>query len=55
MIEKMDRALIDLTEMAIDAIAEAKHKKYFDHDFIESACMILSMAYGRFEGDDRND
>lgn len=52
MIEKLDKALTDLTEMTIDAIAEAKEKKLYDHDFIEAACIILSMAYGRF-GDDK--
>lgn len=48
MINKLDEALTDLTEMTLDAIKEAKEKKHFSKDFIEAACIVLSMAYGRF-------
>lgn len=51
-INKLDEALTDLTEMTLDAIKEAKEKKHFSKDFIEAACIVLSMSYGRF-GDDK--
>lgn len=52
MLDKMDESLKDLVEMTVDAIKEAKEKKHFNKDFIEAACIVLSMAYSRFrEGD----
>jgi len=51
MIDKMDKALADLTEMAIDMVENAKAKGTFNKDFIETICIIFSMSYGRFSDD----
>jgi len=51
MLDKLDKALMDLTEMAIDVVEEAKIKKLFNKDLAEAVCIIFSMAYGRFDND----
>jgi len=51
MIDKMDKALADLTEMAIDMVENAKAKQTFNKEFVEAVCIIFSMAYGRFSDD----
>lgn len=52
MVEKLDQALMDLTDMTVDAIADVKKTGKFSRDFAEAVCIVLSMAYGRF-GDDK--
>jgi len=53
MLDKLDGVLSDLVDMTVEAVAEAKEMRHFDHDFIEAACIILSMAYSRFQGDEK--
>lgn len=48
MIEKLDKALMELTEMAIEEIEIAKERDYFSKDFAEAVCIIFTMAYNRW-------
>jgi len=48
---KLDNALDELIEMAIDAIADVKKTGRFSKDFAEAVCIVLSMAYGRYTDD----
>lgn len=52
MIDKLDKALEDLTDIALNVISEAKEKNYFDRDFAEGVCIILTMAYNRWGNGD---
>lgn len=48
MLNRLDKTLTDLIDIAEDVVAEAKEKKYFDRDFAEAIGIILSLAYGRW-------
>lgn len=48
----IDKALMDLTDMACEVIAEAKEKKHFNRDFAEAVGIVLSLAYGRWGNED---
>ena len=52
MIDKMDKALTDLAEMAIEVTEHAKAKGTFNKELVEAVCIVFSMYYGRF-GDDK--
>lgn len=53
MLDRMDRSLKDLTDMAIEMVADAKAKGSFNKDFVEAICIIFSMSYGRFKDNDK--
>lgn len=53
MLDRMDKALKDLTEMACEMVDEAKNRGTFNKDFVETICIIFSMSYGRFRDNDK--
>lgn len=48
MTEKLDKALLDLTEMTLAEIEKAKKAGHWSKDFVEGVCIVLSMGYGRW-------
>lgn len=50
MTDKLDKALMDLTEMTLTEIEKAKKAGHWSKDFVEGVCIVLSMSYGRWPG-----
>lgn len=48
MTDKVDKALMDLTELAIQEVEFARKENYFDRELADSVCTAFSMYYGRF-------
>ena len=48
MLEKVDKMLEDLVELACKETTKAKDSQYFSKDFAEAIGIVISLAYGRW-------
>lgn len=48
MIEKVDKILENLVELAYSESTKVNQKGYFSKDFVEACGIIISLAYGRW-------
>lgn len=48
MLEKVDKMLEDLVDLASAEATKAKDRGYFSKDFAEAIGLVISLAYGRW-------
>lgn len=48
MIDKVDKMLQDLIDLASDETTKAKNRGYFSKEFAEACGIVISLAYGRW-------
>ena len=53
MIEKTDKILENLIELAYNESERAKSRNYFSKDLAEACGVIISLAYGRLGNNDK--
>lgn len=53
MLKKVDKILENLVELAYIESEKAVEKKYFTKDFAEACGIVISLAYGRWNENDK--
>lgn len=53
MLEKVDKMLEDLVDLASEEATKAKARGYFSKDFAEALGIVISLSYGRWGNNDK--